>query len=55
VWSIATATGWSVRYILWGVSFAALLVMVADAPRYAGKKTKKISSKEELRRFLDKK
>jgi hypothetical protein len=52
VWSIATATGWSVRYILWDISFAALLVMVADAPRYIGKKNRKIESEEELRKFL---
>ncbi len=34
VWQIATATGWSVSYILWGVSWQTLLLMLADAPRY---------------------
>lgn len=33
VWQIATATGWSVRYILWGVNYQTLRMMLADAPR----------------------
>ena len=38
VWQIAAATGWSVRYILWGVNYQALRMMLADAPRYVKKK-----------------
>lgn len=34
VWQIAGATGWTVRHILWGVSYPLLLLMAADAPRY---------------------
>lgn len=41
VWQIAAATGWSVRYILWGVSYQALRMMLADAPRYIKKKEKR--------------
>jgi hypothetical protein len=43
-----------VRYILWEVSFAALLMMIADAPRYVGKRKqgKEIRNEEELREFL---
>jgi hypothetical protein len=52
VWSIATATGWSVRHILWELSFAALLVMIADAPRYVGSRKRKIDSEDELKKFL---
>lgn len=40
VWQIAAATGWSVRYILWGVNYQALRMMLADAPRYVKKKEK---------------
>lgn len=34
VWQIAEATGWPVDYILWGVNYQTLLMMLADAPRY---------------------
>lgn len=40
VWQIAAATGWSVKYILWGVNYQALRIMLADAPRYVKKKKK---------------
>jgi hypothetical protein len=31
---VATATGWSVKHILWGISWVNLQMMIADAPRY---------------------
>ena len=34
IWSIAAATGWSVDYILHGVNYQTLMLMIADAPRY---------------------
>lgn len=34
VWQIAAATGWSVKYILWGVNYQTLRMMLADAPHY---------------------
>ena len=34
MWQIASATGWSVKYILWKINYQALRVMLADAPRY---------------------
>ena len=34
VWQIAEATGWTVDYIMWGVNYQTLLMMLADAPRY---------------------
>ncbi|GHT15037.1 hypothetical protein AGMMS4956_14140 [Bacteroidia bacterium] len=54
VWSIAAATGWKIRYILWQVSFASLQIMIADAPRYVSgnRRGGKIESEEELIKFL---
>ena len=40
IWSIASATGWSVDYILHGVNYQTLMLMIADAPRYVDVKTK---------------
>jgi len=34
VWQIASETGWSARHILWRVSYATLIMMLNDAPRY---------------------
>jgi len=34
VWQIASATGWSVDYILHGVNYQTLIMMLSDAPRY---------------------
>ena len=38
VWQIASATGWSVDYILDGVNYQTLILMLSDAPRYMRKK-----------------
>jgi hypothetical protein len=34
IWQIAAQTGWSVHRILWRTPYAALLLMMSDAPRY---------------------
>lgn len=34
LWQLAQATGWSVDYMLWGVNWETLSLMLADAPRY---------------------
>ena len=47
VWQIADATGWSVDYILEGVNYQTLIVMLADAPRYVRKKKEEMSAEEE--------
>jgi hypothetical protein len=56
IWSIATATGWSIDYILWGVSWINLQLMIADAPRYVTgnkmKRGKPIESKEDMMAFM---
>lgn len=38
VWQIASATGWSVDYILDGVNYQTLILMLSDAPRYVRQK-----------------
>lgn len=38
MWQIASATGWSVDYILDGVNWQTLILMLSDAPRYVRKK-----------------
>ncbi len=38
VWQIASATGWSVDYILDGVNYQTLIMMLSDAPRYVRRK-----------------
>ena len=40
IWQIASATGWSVEYILHGVNYQTLIMMIADAPRYVDQKKK---------------
>ncbi|WP_353887837.1 hypothetical protein [uncultured Prevotella sp.] len=45
VWQIANATGWSREYILYGVNYQTLIMMLADAPRYV--KKRKESEREE--------
>lgn len=37
MWQIASATGWSVDYILDGVNYQTLIMMLSDAPRYVRK------------------
>ncbi|WP_368348893.1 hypothetical protein [Parabacteroides merdae] len=38
MWQIASATGWSVDYILDGVNYQTLIMMLSDAPRYMRRK-----------------
>ena len=38
IWQIASATGWSVDYILNGVNYQTLIMMLSDAPRYVRRK-----------------
>ena len=34
LWQVVQATGWSLDYVLWGVNWETLVMMLADAPRY---------------------
>lgn len=34
MWQVASATGWSTDYILNGVNYQTLIMMMSDAPRY---------------------
>lgn len=48
IWQIASSTGWSVDYILNGVNFQTLIMMLSDAPRYVSdKKNDKNQTAEE--------
>lgn len=38
MWQIADATGWSVDYIMNGVNYQTLIMMLSDAPKYVRKK-----------------
>lgn len=47
IWQIASATGWSVEYILKGVNYQTLIMMLSDAPRYIDSKENKTEKTEE--------
>lgn len=48
MWQIAQETGWSVSYILDGVNYQTLIMMLSDAPRYVrGKKKGQKTAEEE--------
>ncbi len=34
IWQIASATGWSLYYILWRVNYQTLIMMLSDQTRY---------------------
>lgn len=44
MWQVADATGWSVRYILEGVNYQTLIMMLSDAPRYVRRKASKTAA-----------
>lgn len=33
VWQVATSTGWTPHFVKWGLPYAELMTMMADAPR----------------------
>lgn len=37
IWQVCSATGWTVDYVLWGVSYPVLILMISDAPHYEKK------------------
>lgn len=37
VWQVASATGWTIEYILHEVNYQTLIMMLSDAPRYVDK------------------
>lgn len=39
IWQVASVTGWSVGYILHGVNYQTLIMMLSDAPRYERRKS----------------
>lgn len=45
IWQVATATGWTVEYIMRRVPYNLLMLMLQDAPRYiSGKQAKRKGS-----------
>jgi len=56
VWQIASATGWSVDYILHGVNYQTLIMMLSDAPRYkrakSGGKVNGESAEDEAKEII---
>lgn len=38
LWQVATATGWTIDYILHKVNYQTLIMMLSDAPRYIEKR-----------------
>ena len=47
MWQIAAATGWSLHYILEGINYQTLIMMLADAPRYIRKPKEAKSAEDE--------
>jgi hypothetical protein len=41
IWSICEATGWTYQYVMDGVSWINIKMMLADAPRYVSGNRKK--------------
>ena len=38
MWQVASATGWTIEYILKKVNYQTLIMMLSDAPRYVERK-----------------
>lgn len=47
VWQIASATGWSVDYILNSVNWQALIMMISDAPRLVDRQAEEKTAEDE--------
>lgn len=55
IWQIASATGWSVGYILNKVNYQTLIMMLSDAPRYVKRKQQEdaeITTEDEANNIL---
>lgn len=53
MWQIASATGWSVDYILDGVNWQTLIMMLSDAPRYVRQKKGKGNGRSQSERSAE--
>nr|DAJ52913.1 MAG TPA: hypothetical protein [Caudoviricetes sp.] len=53
MWQIANATGWSVDYILDGVNYQTLIMMLSDAPRYVRRKKGAVSNNPDANRSAE--
>ncbi|MCH5235550.1 MAG: hypothetical protein J1E16_09660 [Muribaculaceae bacterium] len=41
MWQVASATGWTIEYILNKVNYQTLIMMLSDAPRYVERRENK--------------
>jgi len=49
LWSVCTATGWTLDYLIWGIAWINLQMMITDAPRYvSGQKTEEINEPDDI-------
>ena len=53
IWNIASATGWTVEYILEKVNYQTLILMLSDAPRYVRRRVKAGDSENASRGGVD--
>ncbi|MBS6400086.1 MULTISPECIES: hypothetical protein [Bacteroidaceae] len=53
MWNIASATGWTVEYILEKVNYQTLILMLSDAPRYVRRRVKAGDSENASRGGVD--
>ncbi|MFA5689886.1 MAG: hypothetical protein WC959_12230 [Kiritimatiellales bacterium] len=56
IWTICFQTGWTADYVLWGIAWKNIEMMVADAPRWVEGETmrrgKPIENESDLVTFL---
>lgn len=49
---VQATKGWSLHKVMWGISWQALQLMVADLPKYVKNKKQHASNEEAFLRFL---
>jgi DUF1365 family protein len=49
---VQATKGWSMHKVMWGISWQALQLLVADLPKYVKNEKKRASNEEEFLRFL---
>lgn len=52
MWQVCAATGWSVDYVLWGVNYQTLILMLSDAPRYERKPKDGADDRDDIAGFF---
>lgn len=52
MWQVCAATGWSVEYVLWGVNYPTLILMLSDAPHYERKPKGSVEDRDDIAGFF---